>query len=35
MNDQTYLIDDFNQAYLHDASQEIMDLYANLNLMTI
>ena len=31
MNDQTYLIDDFNQAYLHDASQQIMDLYANLN----
>jgi len=31
VKDSSYLIDDFNQAYLHDASQEIMDLYANLN----
>ena len=31
MNDESYLIDDFNSAYLHDASQEIMDLYVNLN----
>ena len=30
MNDESYLIDDFNSAYLHDASQEIMDLYVNL-----
>lgn len=30
MNKQTYLVDDFNQTYLHDASDEILNLYKNL-----